>query len=211
MKGDITSYVTQIMNYYPKAHSPAINLGVYNEAGAISDFLKSQHTFHKNMKVRDCGFFICAQYPYLLVPFLHVTCGKRPLEVKNPFKYRHMPIAEYAKQKDSCLEAHSDGTISLKYNHQYYSEVRLQMLSVESDVGYFCVKTAPCSLENNFYYQEVYLNTDFLEEAVMKARVFFKEIVVPELLTGSVKKGMAMTAMCEPVVNNDIGTRFSLW
>ena len=39
VKGDITSYVKQIMNYYPKAHSPAINWGVYNEAGAISDFL----------------------------------------------------------------------------------------------------------------------------------------------------------------------------
>ena len=89
------------------------------------------------MKVRDCGFFICAQYPYIgASPDAIVTCdccGKRPLEVKNPFKYRHMPIAEYAKQKDSCLETHSDGTISLKYNHQYYSQVQLQMLSVESD------------------------------------------------------------------------------
>ena len=144
VKGEITSYVKQIMNYYPKAHSPAINWGVYNEAGTISDFLKSQRAFHKNMKVRDCGFYICVQYPYLgASPDAIVTCdccGKRPLEVKNPFKYRHMPIAEYAKQKDFCLEAHSDGTISLKYNHQYYSQVQLQMLSVGSDVGYFCVK-----------------------------------------------------------------------
>ena len=221
VKGETTSYVKQIMNYYPKAHSPAINWGVYKEAGAISDFLKSQRTFHKNMKVRDCGFFICAQYPYLgASPDAIVTCdccGKRPLGVKNPFKCRHMPIAEYAKQKDSCLETHSDGTISLKYNHQYYSQVQLQMLSVESDVGYFCVKTVPCSLENNFYYQEVYLNADFLEEAVMKAHLFFKEVVVPELLTGSVKKGMAVTAMSEPVMNNDRHRHkrecggFSLW
>lgn len=54
------------------------------------------------------------------------------------------------------------------------------------------------------------MNTDLLEEVVMKARVFFKEVVVPGLLTGSVKKGMAMTAMCEPVVNNDIGTKESV-
>ena len=96
--GEITSYVKQIMNYYPKAHSLAINWGVYNEADAISDFLKSQRTFHKNMKVRDCGFFVCVQYPYLgASPDAIVTCdccGKRPLEVKSPFKYRHMPIAE---------------------------------------------------------------------------------------------------------------------
>jgi len=208
-KGETTSYVKQIMNYYPKAHFLAINWGVYNEAGAILDFLKSQRTFHKNMKVRECGFFISAQYPYLgASPEAIVTCDccgkKRPLEVKNPFKYKHMPIAEYAIQKDSCLETHSDGTIFLKHNHQYYSQVQLQMLSVESDVGYFCVKTAPCSLENNFYYQDVYLNTGFLEEAAVKAHLFFKEVVVPELLTGSVKKGMCMTAMSEPVMNNDI-------
>ena len=212
--GGTTSYVKQIMNYYPKAHSPAINWGVYNEAGAISDFLKSQRTFHKNMRVRDCGLYICAQYPYLgASPDAIVTCdccGNRPLEVKNPFKYRHMPITEYAKQKDSCLEAHSDGTISLKYDHQYYSQVQLQMLSVGSDVGYFCVKTA-CR-ENNLFSQEVYMNPDFLEEAVVKAHLFFKEVVVPELLTGSVKKSMAMTATCdsEPVMSNYIGTTESV-
>ena len=44
----------------------------------------------------------------------------------------------------------------------------------------------------------------------MKTHVFFKEVVVPELLTGSVKKGMAMTAVCEPVMNNGIGTKESV-
>ena len=96
------------MNYYPKAHSPAISWGVYNEAGAISDFLKSQRTFHKNMRVRDCGLYICAQYLYLgASPDAIVRCdccGNRPLEVKNPFKYRHMPITEYAKKKTAALK-----------------------------------------------------------------------------------------------------------
>ena len=53
------------MNYYPKTHTPAINWGVYNEPGAISDFVKAQRRYHKNMKVKSCGVFICAQYPYL--------------------------------------------------------------------------------------------------------------------------------------------------
>ena len=69
------------------------------------------------------------------------------------------------------------------------------MLSVGSDVRYFCVKTA-CR-ENNLFSQDVYMNPDFFEEAVVKAHLFFKEVVVPELLTGSVKKSMAMTATCD--------------
>lgn len=84
------------------------------------------------------------------------------------------------------------------------------MFLVGLDVGYFCVKIFLCSFENNFYYQEVYLNIDFFEEVVMKVYVFFKEVVVLELLIGSVKKGMVMIVMCELVVNNDIGIKESV-
>ena len=40
----------------------------------------------------------------------------------------------------------------------------------------------------------------------MKAALFFK-VVVPELLTGSVKNSMAMTAMHEPGMSIDKGTK----
>lgn len=52
--------------------------------------------------------------------------------------------------------------------------------------------------EFSLHCQQVYMNTDFLEEVVAKAELFFKEVVVPELITGNVKKSMqdvaAMTA-----------------
>ena len=34
------------------------------------------------------------------------------------------------------------------------------------------------------------MNTDFLEEAVAKAEVFFRLVVVPDLITGNVEKAM---------------------
>ena len=46
------------------------------------------------------------------------------------------------------------------------------------------------ALECSLHYQEVYLNTDFLEEAVAKAEVFFRLVVVPDLITGNVEKAM---------------------
>jgi len=200
VRGETASYVKQIMNYYPKAHSPAINWGIYNEPHAIADFVKAQRGFHKHMKVKPCGVFVCGQYPFIAAsPDAIVTCdccGDRPLEVKNPFKYRHMFIQNYAAQMDSCLEILENGKISLKYDHAYYTQVQLQILATGADVGYFCVRMAApeCSL----HCQEVYMNTDFLEEAVAKAEVFFRLVVVPELVTGNVKKAMqdvaAMTA-----------------
>lgn len=99
-----------------------------------------------------------------------------------------MSIQNYAVQKDSCLEILENGTISLKYDHTYYTQVQLQILATGADVGYFCARTAApkCSL----HCQEVYMNTDFLEEAMAKAEVFFRLVVVPELITGNVKKAM---------------------
>jgi len=150
------------------------------------------------MKVKQCGVFICAQYPYLAAsPDAIVTCdccGERPLEVKNPFKYRHMSIQNYAEQRDSCLEVQSDGTVVVKYNHPYYTPVQLQMLATESDVGYFCVKTA--CLGSNLHCQEVFMGNNLLEEAVAKADVFFKKVIVPELLTGNIKKIMESATTC---------------
>ena len=38
--------------------------------------------------------------------------------------------------------------------------------------------------------KKYFLNTEFLEEAMAKAEVFFKQVVLPELMTGHVKKAM---------------------
>jgi len=42
----------------------------------------------------------------------------------------------------------------------------------------------------------VYVNTDFLEGAVPKAEVFFKHVVVPEIITGNVKNQCKMWLQC---------------
>ena len=125
------------------------------------------------MKVNPRGVFVCGQYPFIAAsPDVIVTCGccgGRPLEVKkNHSKYRHRSIQNYSVQRDSCLEILEIGTISLKYNHTYYTQVQWQILDTGADVGYLCVRTATpeCSL----HYQEVYMKTDFPEEAVGKQK-----------------------------------------
>lgn len=60
--------------------------------------------------------------------------------------------------------------------------MQLLKLATESDVGCFCVKTG-CP-ESNSHRQEFFMDTDLVEEAGAKGDIFFKEVVVPELLTG---------------------------
>ena len=78
---------------------------------------------------------------------------------KNPFNYRHLSIVNYAAQKDSCLEILENGTISLKYDHSYYTQVQLQILSTEAEVGYFWVRTA--APDCNLHCHGVDMNNDF--------------------------------------------------
>ena len=62
-----------------------------------------------------------------------------------------------------------DGTISLKYDHPYYTQVQLQILVTRAQVGYFCVRTA--HPDYNLHWQEVYMNRDYLEEIVSKGHI----------------------------------------
>ena len=68
-----------------------------------------------------------------------------------------------------------------------------------------------CPRLGDLHCQEVLMNTDFLEDAVVKAKVFFREVVLPELLTGNIKKGLdaATTCTSHPCMNNDICTEES--
>ena len=123
------------MNYYPKAYSPTINWGIYNEPHAIGDFLKAQCHFQKRMKVKPCGVFICEQYPFVAASpdaiVIYDCCGSRPLEVKNPYKHQDMTIKNCAEQKDSCLQVLDIGTVSLKYEHTYYAKFSFRYLPLE--------------------------------------------------------------------------------
>lgn len=73
------------------------------------------------------------------------------------------------------------------------TQVQLQILATGAEAGYFCVRTA--APEDNLHCQDVDMNTGFLEEVVAKAELFFRKVVVPELMTGEVKKTMQDAAI----------------
>jgi hypothetical protein len=56
------------------------------------------------------------------------------------------------------------------------------------DIGYFALKTA--SAYNNFHYEEICFDPEFMEDVVSKCIVIFKHVIVPELITGAVRKSL---------------------
>ena len=184
------SILKDIMGYRPPAYSPAIHWGHYNEDIAIKAFYKHMRSKHKKMEIQKCGVVLYGEIPIIAAsPDALVTCschGVRPLEVKNPFTHRNLPIIEFANQPSTCLESTASGEIKLKSNHEYYYQVQAEMLVKHADAGYFCLRTA--SPINNLHVEEIPFDPMLMEETIEKAKVFFKSVVVPELLTGKLRE-----------------------
>ncbi|XP_070541309.1 uncharacterized protein [Ptychodera flava] len=190
-----TSFLKCVMNYNPPFSSPATDWGKYNEGIAIQQFLRVNRKFHRKLSVKQCGLILYPRCPIIAAsPDALVTCdccGIRPLEVKNPYKMRHLSIPKYAELPDSCLHITSSGQIKLKSNHPYFFQVQGQLFSLESGVGYFALKTA--SPYNNLHFEEICFDPMLMEEVYSKCLVVFKSIIIPELIHGKVRKEIEMT------------------
>ena len=112
-------------------------------------------------------------------------CGVRPLEVKNPYKSRHLPVHKYAELEESCLHITPFGQIRLKATHPYYYQVQGQLLAMGVESGYFAVKTA--SMYSNFHWEEIFFDPHFMEDVLSRCVTVFAKIIIPELLYGKVK------------------------
>ena len=200
------SLLKDITCYRPPAYSPAIHWGQYNEDKAIEAFFKCRRSKHKKLKIQRCGVILCDKNPIIAAsPDAIVSCsccGDRPLEVKNPFTHRNLSIPDYTKQPDSCLYFTTTGEINLKRNHDYYYQVQTQILAKHSEVGYFCVKTA--CLHDSLHVEEIPFDPLLMEDAVEKAKIFFKSIVVPELMHGELKKKLESIDLSNEVTSSDL-------
>ena len=105
-------------------------------------------------------------------------------------------------RKIPALKNLENGTISLRYDYVYHTQVQLQILATGAEAGYFCIRTA--ATEDNLHRQDVDMNADFREEVVAKAELFFMKVVVPEHMTGDVKKTMQDAAISTSLT--EVGT-----
>ena len=102
--------------------------------------------------------------------------GRGFLEIKCPYKYRECAPADI-DDPSFCLVNTADG-LKLSSNHQYYTQVQMQLALCEVSYCDFVVWT-PKGLVTN----RIQPDHSYFTEIKPKLDYFFTKFILPELLT----------------------------
>jgi len=105
-----------------------------------------------------------------------LCCGQGILEIKCPYKYHECAPADI-DDPSFCLVNTADG-LKLSSNHQYYTQVQLQLALCEVSYCHFVVWT-PKGLVIN----RIQPDHSYFTEIKPKLDYFFTKFILPELLT----------------------------
>ena len=156
--------------------------GIRHETTAKEKYIESESSKHRNLAVSPTGFYISPKYPHLgASPDGKVSCdccGTGCLEIKCPYLARDKTLLDLSKKRGFCLvgSSPSDETLKLDRKHNYYFQVQCQLHATQSPYCDFCVWT-PTEL----HIERITPDAHF-ESYVIKATMFFKYAVLPELL-----------------------------
>lgn len=175
---DESYFSTQATRYGKKMEKTALN--------QLICFLEKSH---KEAKVIDSGLILHKDYPEMAASpdaiLLCSCCGKIPIEIKCPFTFKDEDnvILRLTKCKPGYLEKSGD-SYKIVENHKYYAQVQMQIALTEARYGYFYIWT-----KNENLLIPVEKNESFWQEAKSKAILFFKAVIIPELLGKYFTKG----------------------
>ena len=160
----------------------ATEWGIANEKVALGKYRQSVSD-HDDVVVEQCGLFISTDYPFMgASPDSLVSCqccGKGIVEVKCPYNYRWDEVVKYVLSNDSCFSV--DDEIEMNKKHSYYYQVQAQMYICDVSFCNFVVCTFPSDIPSLFV-KRIYRDSDFWNDCVQRACLFFRRCVLPELL-----------------------------
>jgi len=138
------------------------------EKAAFKKYEYLQKKDHEDLKVNQCGLFLCKDKAYLAAsPDGLVSCsccdGEGCLEIKCP--------------REENMNASFDSEGNLLRNHEYFYQVQTQMYVCDLSYCDFFVYST-----KNHILHRVYPDKDKHEEIVEKSQLYFMHIVLPELI-----------------------------
>ncbi|KAL1274388.1 hypothetical protein QQF64_027202 [Cirrhinus molitorella] len=196
-----TTLVKQVMHYNQQelSHVPAVLWGRHMEDTARRQYTEIMKTKHQNFDVELCGLVVHPDKPYLGASpdgIANCTCcGKATVEIKCPYKYRD-GLTGSSEDTQFCL----DKALQLKKNHEYYHQVQLHMYVCNTQYCDFVVWTKEDVAINRISKDE-----EMLQSVLPKAEVFFKQSVLPELLTRTMDPLMQVPTVCPHCQRPDFG------
>lgn len=192
------SQIARVLGYYGNASSAALSWGRNNEKIAQKQYIAHHrlHNKHTGVSVKETGLCINLECPYVAAsPDGIITCkqcGSGLLEIKNPYTHRLLTIKELACQKGSFL-TNENGIIQLKRTRTYYSQVQMQLWCCGYKWCDFVVRTI--SKSNNLFVERIVLDMDYITAIRPKLEIFFKNGIVPELVTRAVENDVRNRAV----------------
>lgn len=179
------SLILKICMRDKKINTPPILWGRGNEENAIQALANELKKSHINVKVEKSGLRLHQDYHFIGASADGLgSCdchGKFLIEVKCPFKHKEkMSIKDCLADKAFCI----NDELQLKMNHQYMTQVQLQMNVYNIKMSYFGIWTP-----NFFYNTAVNYDHDF-ENNVSTLVNFHKRHIADELVTRKLELGI---------------------
>ena len=188
--GATHSAVAEVMGYYEKANAPSLEWGKKKEPEARKIFTLKQRKTHKKLQVDLTGLWISTESPFIAAsPDGLVSCsccGKGCIEIKCPWKYRHLSVSDYIRQPESCLFMTSDNKPALKTDHVYFAQVQVHMYCTETNFCDFILFTAAST--DNILIVRVKPDHAYVKKIIDKASVFFRQCIIPEFQSRAVEE-----------------------
>lgn len=158
--------------------------GIKNERKAVSVFETEVSKLHPGSRVESTGLFLSVEEPYLAASpdgtFFCPCHGSGVIEVKCPFNHRNSLISQALLDPTFPLDYdESTQEYFLKQDHEYYYQMQLQLFVTKNQFGFFVVYTSI-----DFIFVEVPYDANLLQQCIPKAKQFFLNVIMPELLAG---------------------------
>lgn len=188
VKGALKTVVGNIMGYTPSFTSAACDHGITNECKVRLQYKKLMSKTHKKFSVTETGMHLSLSHPFIAAsPDGLVTClccGDGLLEVKSPWTDRFLTTKEYLSKNHSLI-VQTEGTCELNKEHTWFTQIQTQIFCTNRN--YCDLVVGLMSVTDNIFIQRVMRDTEFIQNMVFRASIFYEKIILEEFSTQAIK------------------------
>eukprot|EP00117_Sycon_ciliatum_P020927 scpid39333/ scgid18501/ len=182
--------------FKPGASGGARQHGHDMEDTARNHYISYMEDMGEVVTVSQHGLFVSSEYPYIgtsVDGLVHIAgtddCGV--LEIKCPASTEK--VEELVETRKSFFLKSSNGVLSLKKSHQYFSQVQMEMAVTGHKWTDFVVFTT-CDGVHSIHVERIAFDEEFWKENLEKIHSFYRKFVVLELVTRRLLRNLSLLA-----------------
>ena len=144
-------------------------------------YMSKMDKTHDNLQVSRSGLVIDPGFPFFGASpdgIIQCTCCRMGvLEIKCPFTCKDKSFLQASTESTTFCLGTVDDELALDINHAYYYQVQAQIKFCSANYCDFVVWS-----DKEVFIERIYLDDDFISDAIEKATLFIKVGVMPEIV-----------------------------